>query len=286
MLESQVSQRISVDGYVGHLAVTSITDGDFVFFERGGTSLFNIAGADQNILNVWVKDWRLGQKDGKMQLSAHREGVSLDLTLSPRKPPVFHGVQGLSLKGSDHGQASYHYSLTSLKTAGTLLWRETTYEVAGSSLMDREYGTAMFPRSVKGWDWFGLTLSNEHELMISVINNIDGSVAQTSSGIMVMPDGSSRVFNSDSFRITEIALWMNPSGVRYPTGWVISIESLEIFLTIQAIIQEQELVSSTSTTVDYWEGPVNVQGTFAGATVEGFGHVELVGYAQPIGGKF
>lgn len=287
MLESQDSRRISVDGYVGHLAITNIQGGDYVFFERGGTSLFTIAGSRCDGLDVWVKDWRLRETGRGVILCAEREDFAVDLELVPLKPVVLHGDSGLSRKSREPGRASYHYSLPSLVTSGTLTWRGSEHRVQGRSLMDREYGTAMLPRSVRGWDWFGLVLENNHQIMISLIRTADGTIADTSSGTVSFPDGSWRTFGFDGLRVRAIDWWMSPAtGTRYPVRWVVVIGELGVRLEARAVIPSHELVSATSTTVDYWEGPVTVSGTMDGEPVVGHGHAELVGYAQSVGGKF
>ena len=200
MLESQKFRRIRVDGYVGHLSITNIEGKEFRFFERGGTSLFNVAGASDAQLRVWVKGWKLWEKNGLIHLVAKREDCAIDLELLPAKAPILNGSQGLSIKGCELGAASYHYSLASLKTEGTLEWNGKAYQVAGASFMDREFGTSILPKSVKGWDWFGLILDNNHEIMISLIRNSDGTMAETSSGTLVLPDGG---WNASRQRIYE-----------------------------------------------------------------------------------
>ena len=287
MLENQELHRIRVDGYVGHLSITNISEKDFTFFERGGTSIFNVAGASDDQLKVWVKGWKLCEESGLIHLTAKRENYAIDLVLTPEKEPILNGEQGLSIKGREPGAASYHYSLASLKTQGTLEWKGNAYQVAGASFMDREFGTSILPKSVKGWDWFGLILDNNHEIMISLIRNSDGTMAETSSGTLVLPDGSWRCFLAKDLQVQVLDTWTSlETGAIYPVHWIIDIESLELALEIRALVKEHELVSATSTTINYWEGPVDLAGEMSGKALSGHGHVELVGYAESAGGKF
>ena len=53
-------------------------------------------------------------------------------------------------------------------------------------------------------------------------------------------------------------------------------------LTARPSLPDQELDTRKSTQVIYWEGSVNVTGTYEGNPVTGHGYVELTGYA----GKF
>lgn len=287
MLESQNSKRIGVDGYVGHLAITNVAQQEYAFFERAGTSLFQIAGARDDCLGAWVKGWTLQERGGLIHVVAERNDCAIDLELRPIKPPVLHGNHGLTIKGSETGQASYHYSLAPLRTSGSLTWRGKTNHVAGNSWMDREFATGMMPKSVRGWDWFGLILDNGYEVMISLIRLLDGSIAGTSSATLVLPDSASQCLTADHLRIEPVELWTSPTtGARYPINWVAEIDQMGLRLNIRALVKEHELVSASSTTVDYWEGPVGVSGTMCGKIIAGNGHVELVGYSQSVGGKF
>lgn len=287
MLENQNCRRIRVDGYVGHLAITNVSEHRYKFLERAGTSLFEVAGAHDESLYAWVKDWKLQECNGVVQVIAERHGFAIELDLVPQKPPVFQGRDGLAMKGTEPGQASYHYSLAPLTTSGKLTWCGKTRPVTGRSLMDREFGTAMLPKSVRGWDWFGLILDNDHEIIISLIRSSDGSLATTSSATLIRPNGASELLTADLLEITAAELWSSPAtGARYPVSWNVMVGKIGLSLSVQALIKDHELVSASSTTVDYWEGPVRVSGTLVGETVSGTGHVELVGYSQPVGGKF
>lgn len=288
MLENQDFRRIGVDGYVGHLSITNLKEKNFVFFERGGTSLLRVAGASQDRLCVWVKGWKLEQqKGGGLHLAAERNDFALNLDLLPMKPPVLNGNQGLSIKGPVPGSASYHYSLAPLQTTGNLKWRGNTRQVVGASFMDREFGTSILPRSVRGWDWFGLILDNNHEVMISLIRHHDGTTAVTSSATAVFPDGTWKCVDSVDLHVEVLEFWTSlATGAHYPIHWIVRVEPINLELEISALVKEHELVSATSTTINYWEGPVSVSGGMKGQKVAGHGHVELVGYADSAGGKF
>jgi predicted secreted hydrolase len=287
ILENQNCRHISVDGYVGHLALTSVAERKYVFFERAATSLFNMAGAQDGGLGVWVKGWELREAEGTIHALAEREGFAIDLKLRPLKPPALHGNHGLSMKGAAAGQASFHYSLPSLQTTGTIDWHGENHHVDGVSWMDREFGTAMLPRSVRGWDWFGLHLHNNHEIMICLIRSLDGKIADTSSGTVILPDGSWECLAANNFYVEAVEFWVSPvTGARYPVRWVSRIDKMNLQMDICAVIKEHEMVSASSTTIDYWEGPVHVSGNMNGGSINGKGHVELVGYSQPAGGKF
>ncbi len=67
--------------------------------------------------------------------------------------------------------------------------------------------------------------------------------------------------------------------MRYPSGWQVEVFPYRISLRVTPNLKDQELITSQSTRVTYWEGSVGVTGTAAGEKVTGSGYVELTGYA-------
>ncbi|HLB02532.1 MAG TPA: lipocalin family protein [Nitrospiria bacterium] len=51
-------------------------------------------------------------------------------------------------------------------------------------------------------------------------------------------------------------------------------------------VQDQELITTRSTGVTYWEGSVKVTGTLNGQPTTGKGYVEMTGYAGSLKKKF
>ncbi|MCA9467209.1 MAG: carotenoid 1,2-hydratase, partial [Nitrospira sp.] len=50
----------------------------------------------------------------RFRLQAKGEDFSIDLVVDSQKPPVVHGVDGVSRKGQASGETSHYYSLTRL----------------------------------------------------------------------------------------------------------------------------------------------------------------------------
>jgi predicted secreted hydrolase len=67
----------------------------------------------------------------------------------------------------------------------------------------------------------------------------------------------------------------------YPTRWRLTIFPLSLELNVVANLSDQEMQTSASTGVTYWEGSVSVSGAAAKHPVKGMGYVELTGYAEP-----
>ena len=57
------------------------------------------------------------------------------------------------------------------------------------------------------------------------------------------------------------------------------LRAWNIQLTLTPSLPDQELDTSRTTGVTYWEGEVEVEGTRDGEEIVGLGYVELTGYA-------
>jgi predicted secreted hydrolase len=53
-------------------------------------------------------------------------------------------------------------------------------------------------------------------------------------------------------------------------------------LTVEATVEDQELLTEESTRITYWEGSTRVSGTKAGTAISGNGYTEMTGYAKKI----
>ena len=150
--------------------------------------------------------------------------MALDLKLTPEKPPVIHGENGVSQKAAGLGNASHYYSLTRLATAGRLTYRGQTLPVQGLSWMDHEFSSSQLAPYQSGWDWFSLQLDDGQELMLYVLRHQDGSADPFSSGTLVDPQGNSQHLKLADFDIQPLKKWTSPrSGAVYPAGWKIKL---------------------------------------------------------------
>jgi predicted secreted hydrolase len=279
--------RWSVDQlYLAHLAITDVTGQHFHFRDRISRAGLGKAGADATHLHVWLDHWRAESSGGtgdQQKLEAKTDGVAFALTLDPAKPLVIHGERGISKKGAAAGQASHYYSFTNLTTAGTLTIGAETYRVTGTSWMDHEFGSADLGADLAGWDWLSIQLADKRELMIYRLRHADGSSDQASSGTLVFPDGHTRHLSASEIQLTPLDTWTSPrSKATYPHRWQVSIPSLELFLKLTPLLADQELRTTRSTQVTYWEGAVAVEGTERDQAIKGQGYVEMTGYAERI----
>jgi len=66
----------------------------------------------------------------------------------------------------------------------------------------------------------------------------------------------------------------------YPSRWRLRIFPYSLDLTISPNLPDQEMQTSGSTGVTYWEGSVSIKGTRGADQINGQGYVELTGYAE------
>lgn len=276
--------------YMAHFALTDIDNKKFYYAEKFGREAMGLAGAgiyfkeriegDATQLKVWLDDWSIesvGNTVFPIQLLARTDDFSISLVLNETKKVVLQGENGLSLKGSKPGNASYYYSIPRMVTVGSVNINGERYSTSGYSWLDREWSSSQLESEQEGWDWFALQLDDDREIMFYKMRRKDGSLDLNSSGILVEESGKSRYLSANEVTVEVLRHWKSPhSDVEYPAGWKISVPSESLELQVTPAIADQELNLS----VRYWEGAVKVSGKYKNNNkiVAGKGYVELAGY--------
>lgn len=270
--------------YLAHFTVSDI-EGDQFYdserFSRGGAGL---AGAETDpAYRVWLEGWQVlatNPDATELTITADAGTFAVDFTLDQSKPPAFHGINGLSAKGDQPGNASYYYSLPRLATRGTIRIADESFEVNGATWMDHEFSTSALTGGMAGWDWFGLQLDDGRELVIGQIRLLTGGTGMV-SGLLVQPDGSTIALEKEDVQITATGTWRSPhSNAEYPAGWEIVVTpngADPLRLTVTPLMADQELLTQPT----YWEGAVELSGDAGG-----FGYAELVGYVSAMQARF
>jgi predicted secreted hydrolase len=268
--------------YLAHFAVSDLANQRFLYAEKISRAGLGKAGADHDQLHVWIEQWSADADQKDVQhLRAMDGSMSIQLTLSPEKPPVIHGENGISRKGSALAQASHYYSFSRLATSGTVTLGDESFEVTGTSWMDHEFGSADLADNLVGWDWFSLQLDDRSELMLYRLRRADGTADPSASGTYIAPDGRTSHLAADAFTLTPLTFWESPaSKARYPQRWRLTIPSQQLSLELSPRMDDQELRTGGSTQVTYWEGAIEVNGVAQGRTIKGQGYMELTGYAE------
>jgi predicted secreted hydrolase len=264
------------DLYLAHLALTDIDGKRFRYHTRLNRAGPGIAGISFDGRRIWNGNWRSLWESGSgtQTLTAVAEGIRLDLRLTPSKPPVLNGENGVSQKAEGTGFASYYISFPRLAVEGTV----NGSAVTGRAWMDHEWFTNQLAPSQAGWDWFSIQLDNDTDLMLFQLRRTNGTIDPYSAGTFIGRDGHATHLKRADFDLQPIGYWHSPrTGARYPVRWRISVPSLKLTLDCAAALPEQELAAPDQQGTTYWEGAVSYSGSASGA-----GYLEMTGYDKPM----
>jgi predicted secreted hydrolase len=267
------------DLFLAHFARTDVSAGTFRFAERTHRTGVGAAFSREDRLNVANEDWRLEEIGGRIVLAAGDGPDEVSLVLTPEKPVVLHGRDGLSRKGAEPDAVSRYVSLTRLRSEGWWTSAGKSEAVTGLSWFDHEWGSGAIGKDTAGWDWFALHLLDGRDLMLYRLRARDGTASAFSSATLVAKDGTAQSLSREDFAIEETARWKSPvSGATYPSRWTIRVPGASLSLDVVPLLAGQELVTEKSTRVTYWEGACDVRAPGSGATL-GRAYVEMTGYA-------
>ena len=266
--------------YPVHVALTDEAGQRFVYDERFAREALGMGGASDRALDVHVGSWWL-RGSAPFRMHAGSEKVGLDLVQTAEKGPAVHGRDGVSLKAACVSCASHYYSMTRLRTSGTLSYSGQRLAVDGVSWMDHEFGSDELQPGMAGWDWFSIQLDDRREIMDYRLRKSDGSLVPESSGSLVDARGGVRHLTRDDVVVDVNGSWKSPrTGGVYPSGWRVRVPSSGLDLTLVPTVRDQELADTVGG-ISYWEGAVNVNETASGKHL-GVGYVELTGYAGAV----
>ena len=271
------------DLYFAHAAISDIGAKRFVFkdlLERGRPGL---AWASDSTLDVTLLNWTAKLNGNSIALAAGEKDFAIALTCADGRGPLLQGPGGVNLKGRGPGQASYYYSMTRLATSGSLTIDGQTYHVDGLSWMDHEFSSNSLSSEQTGWDWMGLQLADGTDMMIYRLRNKSNGTDYL-SGTHITTDGKPHYLGAKDISLSSSAPWRSEaSGGIYPQEWIVKCSGLPE-LHVRSSFPGQELITSTSTKVTYFEGAAEV--TDAAGQPAGAGYLEMTGYAHSLGGKF
>jgi len=270
--------------YMSHVAVTDVEGERFLTEERVARGALGLAGATAEPFRVWLEDGEirsLGSDAFPAAVRFSAEGFALDLRVQQGKGPVLQGEEGWSPKGPEPGNASFYYSLPRMPTRGTLTLGEASYEVEGTSWLDREWSTSALGEELAGWDWLALQLDGGRELMIYRLRRRDGGASSFSRAAWIDAAGRVETVGPDRFVFEPLGWWESPvDGARYPVEWRVELPARGVSLEVEPLLDDQEW----RTTVRYWEGAVRARGRGPeGAGLEARGYLEATGYGDPPG---
>ena len=270
--------------YLAHFTLTDSQNINHFQKERIARGALKLAGVQSdNLFRVWLYGWEVVQiSDKEFTLTASTDDFSINLNLVDQKKPIFHGKNGLSIKGDEQGNASYYFSQTRLSTVGEIRLAGEVHSVKGLSWMDHEFGSNTLGANQIGWDWFSLQLNNDQELMLFQLRQNDNTISDNSSGTFVNSDSKTNHLDFSQFDITVLDEWETSDGYIYPSKWLIKIADLDLELIVEPMINQLE----NDFFFRYWEGAVKFSGFIGDRKISGYGYVELTGYVQSMQGVF
>ena len=241
-------------------------------------------------------------------LAAPEAAFTLDLQLQATQPLLLQGQAGYSRKGPGAGQASHYYSVPQLAVSADLGLDGKRQALAGRGWLDHEWSDHLLDaaaaggpggasgsgvsggaggavvsggpgqNAATGWDWIGINLVDGGALTAFVLRRADGSMLWA-GGSHRPAAGAVRDFLPDEVVFTPLRDWASPAtGVRYPVQWRIRCPAGQFEL--RALLDAQELDSSASTGLVYWEGLAELLG--AGGARIGLGYLEMTGRGRPL----
>lgn len=262
--------------YFAHFAISDVTAQQFRYehIRSFDKPLDTPVKMSSTSCDVRLGDWTLREVAGKHILHGSLgNDLEFDAVLEAAKPMVLNGDNGSGIAKKGAG-ASVHFSFTRMSVEGRLRSGGTSEEFTGAAWMDREFGAW----AEGEWDWFSIQFDDNTELMIYQFKTASGEMDGESTGTYVAADGTCTYLKRRDFDIESTATWTNKKGAVYPSGWSVRVEKLGVDIEIEPLIDDQELDTTGSTMVVYWEGACVVRGTKFDADVAGKAYVELVGY--------
>ena len=235
---------------------------------------------------MWNDDWTAAlDAQGRHVIRARAAQAGVDLVLDEGKPPAINGIDGISQKGAQAGNASHYYSLTRMPTRGAIVVDGERFEVAGESWMDHEFGTSFLEPEQQGWDWLSIQLARwprADALSAAPRRRLARSAIERHAGRLVT--GRTAHLAAADFTLAAAGrTFRAPSGATYPIRWTVSIPGRA---ARRSTCRRRWRIRSSrreARGVPYWEGLIDVAGTSRGAAVAGRGYLEMTGYKGSLG---
>jgi len=258
-----------------HAALADPVVGRLQHDQRAARAGFGLAEASTRSTDVRLDDWSLTLDGSTYRSRIRSREFDLDLAFGAETPILLQGDAGFSRKGPLPTQASHYYSRPHLHVTGRIRRGRKAIDVEGTAWLDHEWSSEILGSDAAGWDWCGINLHDGGALMAFRIR--DGAGATTwSGGSHRDSNGRTRVAAPADVRIEPLREWTSPrTGTRYPVSMRIALSSEVI--TLQPLLDDQELDARGSTGTIYWEGAVRAM---RDANEVGRGYLELTGYGQ------
>jgi predicted secreted hydrolase len=273
--------------YLAHMALLDVKTGKFISQERLNRSGWD-AGSSVETLDTRNGNWSLRFSDpaaGVMKLiGTVRSDAVFSLSLTPSKPLVRFGRDGVSRKGEDLLASSYYLTFPRLTADGSMRIGEEDLAVRGEAWMDHEISSSQLAANQVGWDWAAIQLHDGREIMAYRMRLENGATDRFSTLAWVDAKGVAQQFAPEHFTWRALQQWKSPhTGAEYPSGVEITTidpnSGAKATLRLVPFAVDQELTGGLGG-VAYWEGACRVLDE--GGKEIGSAFLELTGYAGKI----
>jgi predicted secreted hydrolase len=228
-------------------------------------------------MDIALNKWTMKMADNIISARISSKDFSFDLLLTPSQAPILQGENGYSQKSSNPAQASYYASFAQVKVSGNIMVDGKSETVTGKAWFDHEWSSEYMAADASGWDWLGANLDDGGALMVFRMRGADGQ-AIWAGGTRVMADGRVTKLTPPQIVFTPLESWRSPrTSATYPVAMRVDVanESFEL----KPRMNDQELDSSRSTGITYWEGATDL---IQNKRRVGRGYLELTGYANKV----
>ncbi|MEM7158185.1 MAG: polyprenyl synthetase family protein [Myxococcota bacterium] len=220
----------------------------------------------------------LGGDRYRLRLHHTELEAGCELIFQLEKPIVLHGDNGV-VTGSTLDEMFYYFCPRCSVEGSIVVDGERREIASGSFWYDHEYGRGDDPDDKAWearWNWISAQFDNGWEMTIYDVFDSDDGSPTDHVALLIDPEGRRHEYREFSF--TGDRPWVSARTFQsYPTRWKIDIPEIELSLEATAPFPEQEFVTYI-TKAPFWEGRVDVRGTFAGRPVTGPGYVERAGF--------
>ena len=236
-----------------------------------------------------------------LKLVDKKRALGCELTLTPKKPPIRHGHNGV-VRGSED-ESMFYYFIPRCEVAGTITHKGVTHELTqGQGWYDHEFGVGVvddpnieaeqrMPEAERvkfqterrarwdarqvGWNWISAQLDDGTDLTYYPEQYVYSGQSAGDHALTIGPRGEVERWEGATFEPLE---WWQSSQtfVEYPIRWKLKIPGAGIELDVKAAFKDQEVMTLIAKN-SFYEGRVHVEGTRKGKPISGVGFVERSG---------
>jgi len=283
--------------HLAHMALLDAATGTFIHEERLNRRGWD-ADSATNTLDVRNGNWSLALLGAPVGPHAQRGSekaaqeplllqggiraeASWRMVLTPEKPLVVFGTNGVSRKAAEPSAASHYLTWPRLRIEGELTAGGRTRAVAGTAWMDHEISSSQLGEGQVGWDWACIQLNDGRELMAYRMRRKDGSTDPFSTLAWIDRGGRVRHWDASGFQWTPEGTWRSPrTGAAYPSLVRLTVPDPAgvgpISYRLRPLAADQELSGGVGG-IPYWEGACDVLD--ATGRIVGRAFLEMTGYA-------